>query len=117
MSPQTMDTIGNFMDSRLGKAATGAGIGFVTGGPIGAVTNGTWSGLGIGDMFSNAFDRYANAYANLSPANFAAFGLDGNWTDREPTFNTGYGEAPGGIGDGSFSEHAGWNDNSPQGIL
>ncbi len=116
MSPETMDTIGNFMDSRTGKALTGAGVGFLTGGPIGAVTNGLWGGLGIGDRLSQEFDRYANAYANLSPLDFAAFGLDGNWTDREPTRNTGY-EGGSRVGDGSYSDFSGYNDNNPQGIL
>lgn len=111
-----------FMDTRLGKGLTGAAVGFATGGPFGAVTQGLWGGLGIGDMFSNAFDRYANAYANLSPVDFAAFGLDGNWTDREPTFDTGMnggydGRGGGHVGDGSFSSSSGRNDNNPQGLL
>ncbi|EIM25760.1 glycoside hydrolase family 73 protein [Microvirga lotononidis] len=105
-----------FLDTRLGKATTGAAMGFLTGGPFGAVTNGLYSGLDIGGMFSNAFDRYANAYSNLTPDDFAAFGLDGNWTDREPTRNTGR-ESGARVGDGSYSEFSGYNDNNPQGIL
>jgi hypothetical protein len=104
-----------FMDTRTGQALQGAALGALTGGIPGAVMGGLWSGFDIGGMFSNAFDRYANAYANLSPVDFAAFMADGNPTDREPTGVDNSGNAT--VGDGSFGTQSGVNSNNPQGLL
>lgn len=110
------------LDGWTGKALAGAARGALTGGLAGAAMGGLWGGLGIGDRLASEWDRYANAYANLTPEDFRAFGLDGNWTDREPTMNTGMfggydGRGGGRVGDGSYSEYSGRNDNNPQGIL
>ncbi len=104
-----------FLDTGWGKGLTGAAVGFATGGPFGALTNGLFSGLGMGDMIGREFDRYANAYSNLSPMDFAAFMADGNPYDREPTRRDESGNAT--VGDGSYAESSGRNSNNPQGIL
>lgn len=112
-----------FLDSTLGRTATGAIKGAMFGGLPGAAVGGLLGGTGWGNRMSNQLDDFFggmmdHAMQGWDGYDFNTHGYGAGFNDRGERSHTGRDESGNAtLGDGSYSERSGYNDNNPQGIL
>jgi hypothetical protein len=108
------------LDGWFGGALKGAGFGALTGGLPGAIAGGLFGGLNIGGRMASAFGNQFGGFPGPSWDGYdpSTMGYGFGFNDRGERSHTGAdnsGNAT--VGDGSYGETSGRNDNNPAGIL